>query len=143
MSARSVAFRELPASVRAQIGGKAPRRTKNKLAAQLRKAQAEIRRAQFLAMLERKKLPAPTPELEFAPDRKWRFDYAWESAKLALEVEGGVWTEGRHTRGSGFVKDMDKYNAAAVLGWRLLRVQPDHLTGLSTETMIRRALAVA
>jgi hypothetical protein len=56
---------------------------------------------------------------------------------VALEVEGGVWTGGRHTRGAGFLKDVEKYNRAAVLGWRLLRVTPDKLVSFGTFEMLR------
>jgi very-short-patch-repair endonuclease len=84
--------------------------------------------AVFLAMLKAAGLPEPATEHRFHPTRKWRFDYAWPEHKVALEVEGAVWTHGRHTRGSGFVKDMEKYNTAAVLGWMVLRVQTKELT---------------
>ena len=63
----------------------------------------------------------PKREYTFHPFRKWRFDFAWPQKKVAIEVEGGVWVSGRHTRGSGFVKDMEKYNEAAKLGWRVFR----------------------
>ena len=66
-------------------------------------------------------------EHRFHPTRRWRFDFAWPDHKLAVEVEGGAWTGGRHTRGSGFVADCDKYNAATVLGWRVLRYTTSHL----------------
>lgn len=69
-------------------------------------------------------LPVPVPEHRFAPPRRWRFDWAWPDIRLALEVEGGVWTGGRHTRGAGFVKDMEKYNAATIAGWRVVRCTP-------------------
>lgn len=61
------------------------------------------------------------PEYKFHPTRRWRFDFAKPDEKIAVECEGGVWTGGRHTRGSGFVKDTEKYNQAAILGWRVLR----------------------
>jgi very-short-patch-repair endonuclease len=60
-------------------------------------------------------------EYHFHPTRKWRFDAAFPSAKVALEIEGGVWQYGRHNRASGFLKDMEKYNEAAALGWRVIR----------------------
>jgi len=63
-------------------------------------------------------------EYMFHPERRWRFDYAWPENKVAMEVEGGAWVRGRHTRGAGFVKDMEKYNAAASLGWRVFRFTP-------------------
>jgi len=66
----------------------------------------------------------PEKEYRFHPVRRWRFDYAFPEQMVAVEIEGGVWTQGRHTRGSGFVKDMEKYNAAAELGWLVFRYSP-------------------
>jgi hypothetical protein len=99
--------------------------------------------ALFLALLRRERLPLPVPEYRFAPPRRWRTDYAWPLAKLALEVEGGVWTNGRHTRGTGFLKDIAKYNELAARGWRLLRTTPDGLCDLETIALIRRTLTPA
>lgn len=67
------------------------------------------------------KLPQPQAEYRFHPKRKWRFDFAWPKQKVAAECEGAVWTRGRHTRGSGFIADCQKYNTAAVMGWIVLR----------------------
>lgn len=66
-------------------------------------------------------LPEPEREFIFHPTRKWRFDFAWPEMLLAGEVEGGVWSGGRHTRGQGFIDDCEKYNEAASLGWTVLR----------------------
>ena len=63
-------------------------------------------------------------EYQFHPKRKWRFDYAIPNYRVAIEVEGGVWTQGRHIRPNGFLNDMEKYNAATVMGWRILRTTP-------------------
>lgn len=82
----------------------------------------------------------PQPEHRFHSSRKWRFDFAFLPQLVALEVEGGVWTGGRHTRGSGFMKDVEKYNSAAELGWRILRCVPNDLCTVETITMIKRAL---
>jgi hypothetical protein len=108
--------------------------------AKLRKASEDERRDSFAAMLRAAKLPAPTPEFRFHDERRWRFDFAWPEHRIALEVEGGIWTHGRHTRSAGFLGDMQKYNAAAVLGWRVLRVTPDQLTTRATDEMLRRVL---
>lgn len=86
----------------------------------------------FFRLLSEKGIERPYSEYKFHPDRKWRFDYCFPNQKLAIEIEGGVWIKGRHTRGSGFVKDMEKYNNAAVLGYRLLRFQPNDLTKKET-----------
>ena len=61
-------------------------------------------------------------EHAFHPTRRWRFDFAWPADKVAVEVEGGHWTGGRHVRGCGFEADCEKYLEAMVLGWRVLRV---------------------
>ena len=76
-------------------------------------------------------------ELRFFPTRRWRFDYAIPEVKIAIEVEGGVYTQGRHTRPIGFLGDMEKYNTATSLGWRLLRVTPDTLLSRATLDLIR------
>lgn len=77
---------------------------------------------QLAALLRLAKLPAPVAEHRFHPDRKWAFDLAYPDARLAVEVEGGSWAGGRHTRGRGFQEDCRKYNAAVLAGWRLVRV---------------------
>jgi hypothetical protein len=40
---------------------------------------------------------------------------------VAVEIEGGVWSGGRHVRPKGFESDIEKYNAATFAGWRLYR----------------------
>ncbi len=107
------------------------------------KLKREFDRAEvFLRALEVRGLPRPEREWKFDTKRRWRFDYAWPQQMIALEVEGGVWSGGRHTRGAGFLKDMEKYNRAAVLGWRLLRVTPDKLVSFGTFEMLREILGL-
>ena len=71
--------------------------------------------------------PDPATELLFHPKRKWRFDYAWPTRMIALEVHGGIHSGGRHTRGRGFVEDRAKMNEATLLGWTVLEVTPEHI----------------
>lgn len=80
------------------------------------------------------KFTIPEMEYKFHPVRRWRFDFAWPSLMLAVEVEGGTWGKvaGRHNRGSGFEQDCEKYNTAALLGWRVLRF---------TDKMIKSGMA--
>jgi very-short-patch-repair endonuclease len=65
-------------------------------------------------------------------DRKssWRIDFAfsYKAARLAVEIEGGTWANGRHSRGSGFIADCDKYNYLTETGWRVLRYTSNHLS---------------
>lgn len=63
-------------------------------------------------------------EYRFHPTRKWRFDYAFPSIRIAIEIDGGIWINGRHNRASGYLGDMDKFNAAATLGWVVLKFTP-------------------
>lgn len=88
------------------------------------------------------KLPHPTPEHAFAKPRRWRFDLAWPGRKLAVEIEGGVRTNGRHTRGSGYVKDLEKYNRAALDGWMLLRVTHQQIKSGEALLLVEQAMAV-
>jgi len=69
------------------------------------------------------KLPAFEREYLFHPTRKWRFDFAWPDRLLAVECEGltAPNTKSRHTTNEGFSEDCVKYNAAALLGWTVLR----------------------
>lgn len=104
--------------------------------------------AVFFALLSQEGLPLPTPEYRFAAPRRWRFDYAWlrphdydEEPLLALEVDGATWANGRHTRGSGWLKDTEKLNEAACRGWRMLRCTPKQLCSMETVTLIQRALS--
>lgn len=83
-------------------------------------------------------LPLPVEEFRFHPTRKWRFDLCWPAAKVALEIEGGVWTNGRHVRGTGYLNDIQKYNAAVLLGWKVFRTTPQ--TAHQVAELLKEAL---
>lgn len=78
-------------------------------------------------------LPEPVAEHRFHDVRKWRFDFAWPDLRIAVECEGGTFKpgrsqgRGRHLRSTGFHEDCDKYNAAAAVGWLVLRFDSKHL----------------
>lgn len=80
-------------------------------------------------------------EHRFYKPRRWRFDYAIPAHKIAVEVEGGVWTGGRHIRPQGFLGDIEKYNTAALLGWRVFRTTPDKLLSNSTLLLLKTAIS--
>ncbi len=65
--------------------------------------------------------PGVRQRIKDAELKDWRIDMAWVDKKLAVEVEGGTWSGGRHVRGLGFEEDARKYNVLVLLGWRVLR----------------------
>jgi hypothetical protein len=69
-----------------------------------------------LAMVLDAGLPEPTAEFRFVEDRKFAFDFAWVEQKIALEAEGMV-----HRIKDRYLRDVEKYNLATALGWRVLR----------------------
>lgn len=73
-------------------------------------------------------------EYKFHSTRKWRADFLISDTKILIEVEGGIWSGGRHTRGTGYIGDMEKYNAAAVLGFQVLRFSTQQVkSGLAVQ----------
>src|SRR5438105_3464807 len=84
-------------------------------------------------------VPVPDHEYQFCPDRKWRADFCWRDPYLIiLEIEGGAWSRGRHVRGRGFVADLEKYNTAAIMGYRIIRVTPQQFdSGEALELVMR------
>ena len=67
-------------------------------------------------------------EFQFHTTRKWRADFHIKNTKLLIEVEGGIWSGGRHTRGKGYLGDMEKYNAATMMGFQVLRFSTEQVT---------------
>lgn len=96
----------------------------------------------FARAVEAAGLPMFVPEWRFAFPRRWKFDYGWPDEKVALEVEGGVWTKGggRHNRGVGYLNDIAKYNRATLMGWRVIRCTPDTLCSVETLEMLKALL---
>ena len=78
----------------------------------------------------------PTREHRFHPVRRWRLDFCWIDLKLAIEVQGGEWIQGRHSRGSGMLRDCEKFNAAVLLGWKVLFFGGTHVrNGYALDTI--------
>ena len=110
------------------------------LSTPLRKPQSSALEERFLALWRECGGPALMREVRFYPGRKWRFDFALvrPSLWLAVEIEGGCWSKGRHTRGSGFVKDAEKYLAAFSLGWAVVRLPAPLITRVNLLRIIQR-----
>lgn len=81
-------------------------------------------------------------ELRFAPPRRWRFDFAFPEPKIAVEVDGGAWTRGRHTRGAGLEADNEKFAAAVIAGWRVIHVTPGQVRSGQATAWVEDALRV-
>lgn len=98
--------------------------------------------ALLLQQIRWTKLPEPESEFPFAKaiGRRWRFDFAWPSHKVAVEVQGGVFVGGRHARGSGITGDCEKFSVAAGLGWRVLPVTPAQVKSGDALQWIERAV---
>lgn len=103
----------------------------------VRKPKRDVK-AEYELQLRLAGLPPPEPEYRFHDERRWAFDWAWSGILLAVEYEGGIWENGRHTRGEGFQRDCEKYNEAALMGWRVLRFTYDFMvSGLALEQTLR------
>lgn len=82
-------------------------------------------------------------EYRFAPPRRWKFDFCDPARMIAVEGEGGTWTRSRHTTGKGYAADCEKYSAAAVLGWRVLRFTTDQVKSGMALRMLQQAIGRA
>lgn len=117
-----------------------------------KKAKEAKTRISFIKFCDDQGIPQPIPEYLFAKSigRKWRIDYYFERKcivngvekviKIALEVEGGIHTRGRHVRPEGFIADMEKYNTLVDFGIALYRVQPKELFNYDTAMKLRKLL---
>lgn len=94
----------------------------------------------LLALITLAGLPRPVTQFRFHPRRRWRSDLAWPEQKLLVEVEGGIYADGRHVRGTGYEGDCEKYNEAALLGYTVLRVTAGQIESGAAVQWIERAL---
>ncbi len=88
-------------------------------------------------------------EVMFAKPRRWRFDvefpvqyidHWWGHIHLAVEVDGGGWIGGRHSRGGGIENDCEKLSTAVSMGYTVMRVTPKQVKDGRALEWIRRAL---
>ncbi len=105
------------------------------------KAPSAIEEALAL-QLRIEQIPDPVREFKFCPNRRWRADFAWVyPIRLLVECEGGIWSGGRHVASSGFLNDMEKYNHATMLGYRLLRFDMNWIRSGKAVEMIKTLLS--
>lgn len=80
-------------------------------------------------------------EFKFHDKRKWRADFRISNTKILVEVEGGVWTNGRHTRGTGYTADAEKYSTAASEGWIVLRFTTEQVKAGKAIGLIKKCIS--
>ena len=91
--------------------------------------------ARFLMLWNHVKGPDLEREYRFHHERRWRSDFAQVEARVLIEIEGGIWVNGRHNRAAGFNADLEKYLTAGLAGWRVFRFGPDQITVENVERM--------
>jgi len=96
----------------------------------------------FMQEITRRYKTNVVTEYKFHPKRKWSIDFYLPDYGLAIELEGGIFTQGRHTRGSGFLGDIEKYNEITASGLSLIRVTYSTLNKNATFDLIGRCIEV-
>jgi very-short-patch-repair endonuclease len=91
-------------------------------------------------LMEQCRAYQPVPEFRAVPGRRFRIDVAFPPQKLAVEIDGGAWIRGRHSRGVGIESDCEKSAALAILGWRLIRCTPQQVQKGLVFGWVRQAL---
>lgn len=90
--------------------------------------------------LERHGLPLGEGQYRFVPGRQYRFDRAFPNQLVAVEIQGGLWVNGAHSRGSGVERDCLKLSIAAALGWRVLPISKAMIESGQAISLIRQTL---
>ena len=101
-----------------------------------------LREHWFRRECRRRGLPEPVFEHRFDPVRKWRFDVAFPVYRVALEIQGGLFVQGRHSRGAALLKEHEKLNAAAAADWVVLYRVPSNVLAEETFTALTSAIAL-
>lgn len=104
----------------------------------------ELNRTIFDEWCKKEGLPKPEYEYLFAPPRKWRFDIAFSGSRfgVAVEIQGGLFSGGRHVRGPALLKEYEKINEAQILGYKVLFVTPKQIDSGEAMSLVKRALGV-
>lgn len=78
-------------------------------------------------------------EHRFHSVRKWRYDFCLNN-RLLVDIDGGIWIQGHHSRGKGMEDDFEKMWEAVLLGYRVMKFSTGQVkSGVAIET-IRRAM---
>jgi very-short-patch-repair endonuclease len=101
------------------------------------------------AQLEQAGIPFER-EYRFHPRRRWRADFHVGDMfsgrpimrPILVEIDGGAFIGGRHSRGQGVANDAEKQSAAAILGYRVIRATPAQVADGSCLSWIQQALGL-
>lgn len=79
-------------------------------------------------------------EFRFEPKRRWKADFLVDN--FLVEIVGGLWMKrGGHSQGQAQLDDMEKFNHAAKLGYRVLQFSPDQVKNGDAIGFIEQVLA--
>ena len=120
-----------------------------------RKRKPAYTEEQVRAWCVKHSLPEPLFELQFHPTRKWRFDialteiraakhsdgtedtdFSFQLRGVAIEIQGGIWVGGGHSRGAQMKKDWEKWMEAQRLGWKMAWREPKDLLTEDTAKIV-------
>lgn len=133
----------LPAHIRRLIPPSQRKPERNSKPALLRRAGVDSEIELTLAnRLDRAGLPPGEPQYPFVEGRQFRFDRAWPDRMVAVEVQGGIWSQNGHGRGSIIARDCAKLALAAALGWRVLPLTKEMIENGQAVELIAQALSV-
>ena len=85
-------------------------------------------------------LPTPEREYRFAPPRRYRADFAYPEQKILVEVQGGIYTRGAHSRGTGLERDYEKINLAQLNGFMVFQFSRKMIESGEAITVLEKAL---
>jgi len=96
----------------------------------------------LLLFIKSEGLPIPEREVAFARSigRRWRFDFAYPDKMVAIEVQGGIYVRGAHSRGTGLERDYEKINNAQMLGWTVFQFSRKMIENGQAIKFIKKAL---
>jgi hypothetical protein len=96
----------------------------------------------FVNRLEHAGLPLGEAQYPFVPGRQHRFDRAWPDHMVAVEIQGGVYSDDGHGRKSIVARDCLKLSLAAAFGWRCLPVTRQMIEDGTAINLLVRALGL-
>jgi hypothetical protein len=102
---------------------------------------AKIKRSQYVSQKQKYEEPFKKflifnnidfiQEFSPIPNRKFRADFYLKKYNVLIEIEGGIWNQGRHTRGFGYANDVRKYNDYMLAGYKLIRFTSDDFMAIT------------